>query len=184
MFRADAAKRLGGYDEKMTVSQDHEFWLRLDDAGKIMIVNKTFLKTRLHEGRLSNTKAEEQDRLSLQTSQKVIRRRTGLSLGLRTVRRLRRFWTGDFRNLESPEVIHQLLLQILDGQDARKRRQSVGRQFLKWAGKLSLRQEFGDHLRMTRYAFKWAPGAAVRYWLWDMWAKRLGFGGVREGGTG
>jgi glycosyltransferase involved in cell wall biosynthesis len=185
MFRADVARRLGGYREDMTCSQDHEFWLRMIEAGRIVIANEVFLKSRVHDAGVSRMRADEQERLSLTTSQEAIRRHGGPDLNMDKVRRLRCFWSGDFRALEGPRELHRLLRRIAGSlgkaRAGRKQRRAVGRQFLRWAGKTSLRREFGPHVRLTVYAFRWAPAATIRHWLWDVWAVRMGGGNRREG---
>ena len=178
VFRAETARRLGGYDEEMTYSQDHELWQRMSETGKLVIVSQTLIKNRVHDECLSKTKTEAQERLSLQVSIRAIQRHARQKLDIKTMRRLRHFWSGNFRALEDPLEIHGLLSRIVVSmghvQGGGRRRQAVARQFLKWAGKLSLRREFPARLRLTGYAFRWAPTAAMRHWLWDVWAVRVG----------
>lgn len=185
MFRTDVVRRLGGYNEQMAFSQDHELWIRLADAGKILIVDETFLKTRLHTASISHTRNDQQSALSLQASRLAIECRTGTLLNLGSVTHLRNFWSGNFRALDDPQTVHRLMRQVVGAMPRSpsgvKRNHATARQFLRWAGKTSLRRNFGMHVRLTAMALKWAPGAVTRHWLWDLWAARMGGGQPREG---
>jgi glycosyltransferase involved in cell wall biosynthesis len=50
MFRAFAAKQIGGYDEWMTTSQDVDFFLRLSEIGKVANLPEVLLLWRHHAG--------------------------------------------------------------------------------------------------------------------------------------
>ncbi len=44
MFRADTARQLGGYDESFVTSQDMEFWIRLSEQGRVVMLAEPLVK--------------------------------------------------------------------------------------------------------------------------------------------
>jgi glycosyltransferase involved in cell wall biosynthesis len=53
-FKADAAREIFGYNTRIVRSQDHDFWLRLSDKGKVACLNKPLVKIRFHNDQISN----------------------------------------------------------------------------------------------------------------------------------
>jgi glycosyltransferase involved in cell wall biosynthesis len=56
IFRRDAAEKVGGYDEELTVAQDLDLWLKLGEVGKMSAVPDVLLKYRQHEQSVSEKK--------------------------------------------------------------------------------------------------------------------------------
>ena len=46
--RADAVRKVGGYDEEFTVAQDLDLWLKLGEVGKLACVPQVLLRYRQH----------------------------------------------------------------------------------------------------------------------------------------
>lgn len=44
MFRSDTARQLGGYDESFITSQDMEFWIRLSQQGRVVMLEQPLIK--------------------------------------------------------------------------------------------------------------------------------------------
>ena len=59
-MRAEAVRRVGGYDETMRTGQDNDLWLRLGEAGELASVPAPVLKYRQHADSASERRAEEQ----------------------------------------------------------------------------------------------------------------------------
>jgi glycosyltransferase involved in cell wall biosynthesis len=49
MVRADALRRVGGYDERFRVAQDFDLWLRLSEIGELANLSQVLLVYRSHE---------------------------------------------------------------------------------------------------------------------------------------
>jgi len=56
MFRTQAARNIGGFDESFTTTQDLDFFLRLTDTGKARNLHDTLLLWRQHERSVNRTK--------------------------------------------------------------------------------------------------------------------------------
>ncbi len=56
MMRAEAVKKVGGYDEEFIVAQDLDLWLRLGEVGKLACVPEVLLRYRQHEDSVSEKK--------------------------------------------------------------------------------------------------------------------------------
>ena len=56
MMRADAVRKVGGYDEMLSVAQDLDLWLKLGEVGKLAAVPDVLLQYRQHEGSVSEQK--------------------------------------------------------------------------------------------------------------------------------
>lgn len=44
MFRTDTARKFGGYDESFVTSQDMEFWIRLSQHGRVVMLEQPLIK--------------------------------------------------------------------------------------------------------------------------------------------
>lgn len=62
IFRKDAALRVGGYDESYLAAQDHDFFLKLLEQGRVENLAEPLLKYREHFSKLGVTRIAEQER--------------------------------------------------------------------------------------------------------------------------
>lgn len=53
-IRADVARQIGGYNERIVRSQDHDFWFRLSEKGNITCINQPLVKIRRHARQISH----------------------------------------------------------------------------------------------------------------------------------
>jgi glycosyltransferase involved in cell wall biosynthesis len=53
MFRRDAAKKLGWYDESFITSQDMEFWMRFMKEGRVVMINHPLIRRYVGEDSIS-----------------------------------------------------------------------------------------------------------------------------------
>jgi glycosyltransferase involved in cell wall biosynthesis len=72
MFRANMARKMGGFREDFEVSVDYEFWTRLVQRGRIVILPFVGLKYRLHDQRISVRRTDLQNKLSLINSRRIL----------------------------------------------------------------------------------------------------------------
>jgi cellulose synthase/poly-beta-1,6-N-acetylglucosamine synthase-like glycosyltransferase len=72
MFRRDMARELGGFREGFDVSEDYEFWTRLVQRGRIVILPFVGLKYRLHSQRSSVQQGDLLRRNSLANSLRML----------------------------------------------------------------------------------------------------------------
>jgi glycosyltransferase involved in cell wall biosynthesis len=56
MFRAEAARRVGGYHAAFEAGEDYDFWLRLADVGEIAILPELLIRYREHGGSVTRTR--------------------------------------------------------------------------------------------------------------------------------
>jgi glycosyltransferase involved in cell wall biosynthesis len=56
MMRADAVRKVDGYDDTLAVAQDLDLWLKLGEVGKLAAVSDVLLQYRQHESSVSETK--------------------------------------------------------------------------------------------------------------------------------
>ncbi|WP_322518123.1 glycosyltransferase [Rhodopseudomonas palustris] len=56
MFRAEAARRVGGYRAAFEAGEDYDFWLRLADIGEIAILPEVLIRYREHGGSVTRTR--------------------------------------------------------------------------------------------------------------------------------
>ncbi|MFC0239803.1 glycosyltransferase [Rhodopseudomonas telluris] len=56
MFRAEAARRVGGYRAAFEAGEDYDFWLRLADIGEIAILPELLIRYREHGGSITRTR--------------------------------------------------------------------------------------------------------------------------------
>ncbi|MCG6203338.1 glycosyltransferase [Rhodopseudomonas sp. HC1] len=56
MFRADAARRVGGYRAAFEAGEDYDFWLRLAEIGEIAILPELLIRYREHGGSVTRTR--------------------------------------------------------------------------------------------------------------------------------
>lgn len=56
MFRAEAARRVGGYRAAFEAGEDYDFWLRLADIGEIAILPELLIRYREHGGSVTRTR--------------------------------------------------------------------------------------------------------------------------------
>jgi glycosyltransferase involved in cell wall biosynthesis len=78
MMRADAVRKVGGYDPYFKTTQDLDLWLRLGEVGKLGNVPEVVLKFRQHGASISETRREEQRRFGREACERAWQRR-GLS---------------------------------------------------------------------------------------------------------
>jgi glycosyltransferase involved in cell wall biosynthesis len=67
MMRADAVRKVGGYDESYAVAQDLDLWLRLGEVGKMACLPDVLLKYRQHDQSVS----EKRQKLQTQNMQRA-----------------------------------------------------------------------------------------------------------------
>jgi glycosyltransferase involved in cell wall biosynthesis len=63
MMRTDPVRRVGGYREQFTTSQDLDLWLRLAEIGKLANLEEPLVQYRQHFESVASTKHEEQWRV-------------------------------------------------------------------------------------------------------------------------
>ncbi|MBC7784651.1 MAG: glycosyltransferase [Burkholderiales bacterium] len=80
MFRRDAAREAGGYDESFTVAQDLDFWLRLGEIGQLACLPDVLLQYRMHEKSVSEKKQAQQV-ANMKRACEAAWRRRGLGAG-------------------------------------------------------------------------------------------------------
>ncbi|QEF99644.1 Putative glycosyltransferase EpsE [Stieleria maiorica] len=68
IFRADAVKRVGGYDPNLRCAQDYDLWCRLALEGECANLPERLVRYRLHANAISATKRSEQMRVTRQKS--------------------------------------------------------------------------------------------------------------------
>ena len=56
MFRAEAARRVGGYRAAFEAGEDYDFWLRLADIGEVAILPELLIRYREHGGSVTRTR--------------------------------------------------------------------------------------------------------------------------------
>jgi GT2 family glycosyltransferase len=56
MFRADAARQVGGYHAAFEAGEDYDFWLRLADIGEVAILPQILIRYREHGGSVTRTR--------------------------------------------------------------------------------------------------------------------------------
>ncbi|RJF76578.1 glycosyltransferase [Rhodopseudomonas palustris] len=56
MFRAEVARRVGGYRATFEAGEDYDFWLRLADIGEIAILPELLIRYREHGGSVTRTR--------------------------------------------------------------------------------------------------------------------------------
>ncbi|WP_349627724.1 glycosyltransferase [Rhodopseudomonas sp. BR0C11] len=56
MFRAEAARRVGGYHAAFEAGEDYDFWLRLADIGELAILPELLIRYREHGGSVTRTR--------------------------------------------------------------------------------------------------------------------------------
>jgi len=72
MFRVDAAREMGGFNETLAASVDYDFFCRLSKRGNFVVLPFVGLKRRLHPQQTSQRMRPLQLRNSISTSQKMI----------------------------------------------------------------------------------------------------------------
>lgn len=60
MFRAEASRNIGGYDEQFGTAQDFDFLLRIRKEGRIENLDRILLKYRMHQQSITKSRALEQ----------------------------------------------------------------------------------------------------------------------------
>ncbi|QDL98568.1 glycosyltransferase [Rhodopseudomonas palustris] len=55
-FRAEAARRVGGYHAAFEAGEDYDFWLRLADIGEVAILPEPLIRYREHGGSVTRTR--------------------------------------------------------------------------------------------------------------------------------
>ena len=50
LIRRDAALATGGWNERLTTAEDHEFWLRVSRAGPVVLIPQVVFRLRMHGG--------------------------------------------------------------------------------------------------------------------------------------
>ena len=75
MIRADALKRIGGYDERYRTNQDHDLFLRLAEVGKLANLPEVLLLYRQHFESVGFTKVESQTLTVVEIARAAHRRR-------------------------------------------------------------------------------------------------------------
>lgn len=56
MFRAEAARRVGGYHAAFEAGEDYDFWLRLADIGEVAILPELLIRYREHGASVTRTR--------------------------------------------------------------------------------------------------------------------------------
>jgi cellulose synthase/poly-beta-1,6-N-acetylglucosamine synthase-like glycosyltransferase len=78
-FRADLARELGGYRNRLFLSEDWDLWLRLAAAGRIGCLRQPLVSTRLHPSSICHQNRHAQAVMGVAATICHLRRRTGLS---------------------------------------------------------------------------------------------------------
>lgn len=75
MMRADAVRKIGGYDVDYPFAQDLEMWLRLAEIGRLENLEEVVLRYRFTTGGISGSSVERQSRLARQACETAWKRR-------------------------------------------------------------------------------------------------------------
>jgi GT2 family glycosyltransferase len=59
MFRAEVARKLGGYPSHLTIAQDYGLWARLAERGEVANVGQVLVSLRRHPGQASGSRPAE-----------------------------------------------------------------------------------------------------------------------------
>lgn len=162
MFRRQVALALGGYAEDLRYSQDYEFWLRLMGAGQLALQPRAWVEWRQHSENISQGKAHEQEKTSLEVSQAALARLLDEKLALEEIAQLRRFWLEPFPENQAAPAVHHRLKQLYRAFLARhgsaaagEIRRCTAERFARWARSISLRRDPFAKWRVLRYALIW-----------------------------
>lgn len=177
MFRREAFQQVGGYDPYFRFSQDYDLWARMLSVGELAVLPSCWLALRQHNTNLSLTHHSDQERLSLEISQR-------LQASLRTestappppqVEALRYFWLDIFHEMglgageTRSSWVHHHLTELYaafrtryqpTSADQRAIRGAIAGHFMRWARSVSLRARPRDKLRLWQYAIRWGA------WAW------------------
>ena len=168
MFRRQPVVDLGGYSEEHPYGQDYELWLRLAEAGKIIIVPDVLLRYRDHEDNLSSSFAAAQRQYNLIASRRATVRLLGEEHSIAEVAELRAFWLSPFPDVRATANLNRRLRglfwaflheqareDVIDRYFARELSRLVGRQFLSWAHVLGVDGKACSMLKTLGYALSW-----------------------------
>jgi len=75
MFRTESARLVGGYDERMTTTQEVDFFLRLSEVGKVANLPETLLFWRQHNDSSNHRRSDEWPKMFRHCVREAIRRR-------------------------------------------------------------------------------------------------------------
>lgn len=75
MYRAEAVKRVGGYDIQYHTAQDLDLWLRLAEVGRLANIPEIVIRYRIHSGSASEIKRTEQRDFARRAQQTACQRR-------------------------------------------------------------------------------------------------------------
>ena len=74
MFRAPAARQVGGFDERFSTAQDLDFFLRLSELGSVENLGETLLEWRQHKLSVNSTKSSSWKQMKALAIQNTIER--------------------------------------------------------------------------------------------------------------
>jgi hypothetical protein len=75
MIRTEVIREIGGYDARLSLSQDLDLWLRLGEHGKLANINEAIVKFRLHAGSASEKNGLQQREEARQSCERAWKRR-------------------------------------------------------------------------------------------------------------
>lgn len=179
MFRRDPVMDLGGYSEDRYYAQDYELWLRLVEVGDIVVLPETLVKWRFHSENISNRNSLEQESYALNDSRHTIAKLVGEEFSLDQIAELKRFWGSRFPGISGIYALNaqlKLIYRAFLEQRVQQRgalfvdlsprlRTLIGEQFLVWAANYKFPRQILNKLKVSLYAFYWAPTGALGYWL-------------------
>jgi glycosyltransferase involved in cell wall biosynthesis len=71
-YRAEIAKKIGGYSYVFKAALDYDFYFRMANFGKLQNIDKVLIKYRIHDESISQAKAQLQQELTLYIRLKAI----------------------------------------------------------------------------------------------------------------
>ena len=163
MFRRDMARDLGGFREDYDVSVDYEFWTRLVQHGRFVILPFFGLKYRLHSQRSSVRHRNQQRRNSLASSLRMLTAHLNRALSDEEFTAAMSIWEHDGRTGVTSagqrllsEAYARFATEAEPQHRRRVRRITATRWFLSCVT-LIRRGEFAEAARHLGCAFVWHP---------------------------
>lgn len=113
MFRRQVAAQVGGYDPYFRQTQDYDLWVRLAEAGDVVILPDVLLQLRFHTDNISTTKAAAQLDYSFEIVARQLTALLGNPINKEDVAPLSYFGMGAFAQLQHPLSIAVAQLRIV-----------------------------------------------------------------------
>lgn len=176
MFRQKTVMDLGGYSESYHYAQDHELWLRLVEAGDIVVLPDILLQWRQHDENISFKDKRKQEEFSLHATKQRISKLVGEEVSLTEMEELRDFWLGQFWNGKKLGSVHIRLKQIYReflgqreehgesySQLSFRLHRLIARQFFECSRMVNIRKRLFLQLKGSLYGVRWHTAVGLTY---------------------